>query len=202
MVANDGQIATSAVTQLISEHVKDNDFTHPAYFTSLALQVQHNLQHQHHWTDITIHTHSPSAPNELLPRPLLSGLPPQRLYVHPDEQIELLSRESQRKKRAKEAGIAEEGVGSADAITEDAREVLQPEREWVLPTNLKEKWSLRRFAEVFDRITMVPESMPGTEEASENKWRTTKRVLLATVDSDSTVVYYIVHDGLVKPRQN
>ena len=35
-----------------------------------------------------------------------------------------------------------------------------------------------------------------------NPWRTTKRILLATVDDDSTVVYYIIHDGIVKPRQN
>ena len=29
-----------------------------------------------------------------------------------------------------------------------------------------------------------------------------KRVLLATLHDDSTVVYYIMHDGIVKPRQN
>lgn len=42
------------------------------------------------------------------------------------------------------------------------------------------------------------------EDAEPSKWRTTlpKRVLLATLDDDSTVVYYIVHDGIVKPRQN
>jgi tRNA-splicing endonuclease subunit Sen15, fungi type len=37
-----------------------------------------------------------------------------------------------------------------------------------------------------------------------NKWRITqpKRVVMAILDDDSTVVYYIVHDGVVKPRQN
>jgi tRNA-splicing endonuclease subunit Sen15 len=40
------------------------------------------------------------------------------------------------------------------------------------------------------------------EANEENEWRTTKRLLLATLDDDSTVVYYIVHDGIVKPRQN
>jgi len=29
-----------------------------------------------------------------------------------------------------------------------------------------------------------------------------KRLLLATLQDDSTVVYYIIHDGIVKPRQN
>jgi len=27
-------------------------------------------------------------------------------------------------------------------------------------------------------------------------------VLLATLHDDSTVVYYVMHDGIVKPRQN
>ena len=44
----------------------------------------------------------------------------------------------------------------------------------------------------------------GAREGAENKWRLAnpKRALLATLDDDSTVVYYIVHDGIVKPRQN
>jgi tRNA-splicing endonuclease subunit Sen15 len=40
------------------------------------------------------------------------------------------------------------------------------------------------------------------EDDEDNEWRKTKRILLATLDDDSTVVYYIVHDGIVKPRQN
>lgn len=32
--------------------------------------------------------------------------------------------------------------------------------------------------------------------------RRQKRLLLATLHDDSTVVYYIMHDGIVKPRQN
>jgi tRNA-splicing endonuclease subunit Sen15 len=84
----------------------------------------------------------------------------------------------------------------------------------VLPSHLREKWTLKRFGEVFDDITMVPTTGSGkllfedkdeneqVEADEENEWRTTKRLLLATLDDDSTVVYYIVHDGIVKPRQN
>ena len=61
---------------------------------ALAIQIQHNLQYQHSWTDLCIHTHSPVT-GELLPRPLISGLPASRLYVHPDEQIELLKKVDQ-----------------------------------------------------------------------------------------------------------
>jgi len=98
---------------------------------------------------------------------------------------------------------------------------VESEREWVLPSHIREKWSLRRFGEVFDQIGVVPPRYDGRdeegsgdgdareredeaedEEEEGNPWRKTKRVVLATLDDDSTVVYYIVHDGIVKPRQN
>lgn len=111
---------------------------------------------------------------------------------------------------------------------------LSREREWVLPSHLREQWSLRRFGEIFDHIEAVPSERIGTGDKSQtlfgelngdetelvdeldggdgsagkgenvNKWRVNmpKRLLLSTVDDDSTVVYYIVHDGIVKPRQN
>jgi len=84
------------------------------------------------------------------------------------------------------------------------------EREWVLPTHLGEKWSLHSFAEVFDAIDTMPPA-DEEEEVDEDvtrvgqKWRgqnRQKRLLLATLHDDSTVVYYIMHDGIVKPRQN
>ncbi|KAI9833047.1 MAG: hypothetical protein M1819_003880 [Sarea resinae] len=178
----------SAFSALAESSSTDNPTTqaaqvHPAHLQTLALQVQHNLQHQHDWTALTFHTHSPLSPTTPLPRPILSGLPPQRLYIHPDEQIEMLK-----------AGMRE-----ADAPLQ---------REWVLPTHLKEKWSLRRFADVFDLLGAVPAGVGSEEEGegvggvSDDSRTTTKRLLLATVDDDSTVVYYIVHDGIVKPRQN
>ena len=82
------------------------------------------------------------------------------------------------------------------------------EREWVLPTHVREKWSLRKFAELFDAIEAVP---PDAEEDRHDErkpkppWRREcreKRLLMAVVNDDSTTVYYIVHDGIVKPRQN
>lgn len=93
-------------------------------------------------------------------------------------------------------------------------ESLPLEREWVLPTHLKEKWSLRQFADIFDAIDEVPQSSDddhmsrgndegNTEEKAPPSKRTGgKRVLLAIVGDDSTIVYYIMHEGLVKPRQN
>lgn len=86
---------------------------------------------------------------------------------------------------------------------------IEVEREWVLPTHLQEKWSLRKFAEVFDGVgEEPPEDERGQDDRrqirdeTKEKRRGGKRVLLATLGDDSTVVYYIVHDGIVKPRQN
>lgn len=159
---------------------------------SLATQIQHNLAHQHAWSDLDVVARSPLS-NELLPRPLLVGLPPQRLYIHPDEQVELL-KDADRARKARG-----EDTGALDVKAE-------PEREWILPTRLGEKWTLRRLAAVFDAITLIPpEHLPTAKNGKEpkhNPWRTTKRIVLASVDTDSTVTYYIVQDGIVKPRQN
>ena len=167
----------SALTTLISSRSPPS--THSPHHYNLALQILHNLQYQHSWTSLHIHTHSPltEAP---LPRPLISGLPPKRIYVHPDQQVEELK-----------AGIKDEEV--------------DVEREWVLPTHLLEKWSLRRFADVFDAVGEgPPEDERGQDAGRQRKGKRGggKRVLLATLGDDSTVVFYIVHDGIVKPRQN
>lgn len=99
-----------------------------------------------------------------------------------------------------------------------------------MPTHLREKWSLAKFAAVFDSIDLVPlppgEDGPGgggggsgggtienRDEGGEGREmrrktigvgtrRGGKRVLLGTIGDDSTIVYYLVHEGVVKPRQN
>lgn len=170
-------------------------------YLALARQTLHNLQYQHDWTALHIH---PSSSPSSLPRPLISGIPPsRRIYIHPDEQIAMLR-----------AHISES--------------TIPIEREWVLPTHLREKWSLAKFAAVFDSIDLVPPGGPeerkirkngeeeeggggegeGKGEAEMRKKigvgtrRGGKRVLLGIVGDDSTVVYYLVHEGVVKPRQN
>jgi tRNA-splicing endonuclease subunit Sen15 len=91
---------------------------------------------------------------------------------------------------------------------------VEPERIWVVPSALREKWTLRQFAECFEGVPTPIEGRKMEAEKDEEdedgegksmrKWAgdDVKRVLLATVDDDSTVVYYVVHDGIVKPRQN
>lgn len=245
---------------------KPSDDPQAVYLHNLALQIKHNLEHQHHWTDLQIHTETfttdkPSdrtavRTKHVPPRPLISGLPPTRLYMHPEEQIALLTKRSKKPSSTAastsvsvaapttnatanttangtaDANVTANATGTAadDHSAEQTNELsalmgsVKPEREWVLPSQLNEKWSLRRFGEVFDAVDHVPPPPPapsqgngtgsgegdkdrGDEEVEDddeekNPWRTLKRVLLATVDTDSTIAYYLIHDGIVKPRQN
>lgn len=132
----------------------------------LASLVSENLEEQQLWKEVQIHTHSSTG--RLLPRPLVSGLPPRRLYLHPDDQIELIKANST---------YTDEGA---------------PEVEWVLPTHIDEKWTLKSFAEVFGALDAPQPSRSDRP----------KRLVLGTLHDDSTVVYYLIHDGIVKPRQN
>lgn len=63
-----------------------------------------------------------------------------------------------------------------------------PVPEWVLAVHPAEQWTLANFATVFDSI--------------DQDGPRAKRIILATVHNDSTVVYYFMHEGMVKPRQN
>lgn len=195
----------------ITSHITTNNQTAPHLAT--AAQVQHNLQHQHLWTSLTGYTipgettqaNPLDAPQE--PIPLVSGYPPHRIYTHPDEQLYMLE----------------------NKIKEDE---LKPERMFVVPTVKGQAWSMRHMAVVFDRLpefTRQAREQDGEllnattagdlekqeklaryytkkEEALQTGEWGSQRVLLAMVDKamagDGTVVYYVVQEGEVKPRQN
>lgn len=64
-----------------------------------------------------------------------------------------------------------------------------PSHEWILPVRTESNWSIRRWVSVFESL-----------EAFTNE--SIKRILMAMYTDDSTVVYYFVHNGLIKPRKN
>jgi hypothetical protein len=156
----------------------------PDHLEALTKIVLHNLRYQHDWVEV----HQYTKPE--LPRPMIYGLPPKRLYVHPDEQVAIIRAE-------KETG---------------QRIEPEPELEWVLPLHLSEKWTPGQFAALFDAIDSIPPGGPDPDsfdlDDPASQWKLWqgpkrgKRVLLATVQDDSTVTYYWIFDGLVKPRQN
>jgi tRNA-splicing endonuclease subunit Sen15 len=166
---------------------------------ALPLEVLHNLRHQHNWTELHIHhaqsssfdsslnqndtadplSHSiPLEPLRPPPVPLLSGVPPRPIYTHPDFQAHLLAH----------------SLTDAD---------IPAQREWVLPLNIGEKWTLKRFCAVFDAL---PARAP-LQGVDAHSHQDAKRLLLAMLShqgkgGDGTIVYYIMQEGDVKPRQN
>ncbi|CAK7245671.1 MAG: hypothetical protein STHCBS139747_007256 [Sporothrix thermara] len=180
-------------------HLSTNDFSSRSSSSNpdqdLAAIVYNNLVNQQDWTQMRIHDGDDTAH----PRTLLTGLPPRRLYIHPDEQIEVLR--------------AERALGDGQRIAQP------PEREWIMPVHLAETPTVGQLAAVFDSITAVPppgESIVSgsarndnsTDASTDERWkawrgpRRGKRLLLAVVQDDSSVTYYFMHDGIVKPRQN
>ncbi|KAM5430785.1 hypothetical protein McanMca71_005138 [Microsporum canis] len=181
-------VAPSAVTSLISSQPQP-----PTPNTALTLEILHNLEHQHQWTGLRIH--EPFSLSTKQSIPLISGTPPQAVYIHPDEQ----------------AYILEHRIPMHD---------VPIEREWVIPTAQGEKWTLRRLAGIHDSLPDRTEDLRldsfDLEEASkkmqeyirlkrDKPWGG-KRALLAMVNrglgGDGTVVYYVTMEGTPKPRQN
>lgn len=107
-------------------------------------------------------------------------------------------------------------------------EDLKPERVFVIPTAQGQSWNLRRMAAVFDALSEIEvaaeqedtsdgdvdsekakklqEYYERREQASATQEWGGQRALLAMVDKgmggEGTVVYYVVQEGEVKPRQN
>ncbi|KAJ5636574.1 uncharacterized protein N7484_009887 [Penicillium longicatenatum] len=201
-------LESSALTKLIASASASGN-----PLSATTIQVLHNLQHQHLWTSLQIHDTDaspvstdpvPESQNDKSGAPtLISGIPPNRIYTHPDQQLYMLGK-----------GIREDD--------------LPPERLFVIPTAQGQSWSLRRMASAFDAMAeakivedgegraapevdaekaqKLDEYYKKREEAVATKEWGAQRLLLAMVDKgmggDGTVVYYVVQEGEVKPRQN
>jgi tRNA-splicing endonuclease subunit Sen15 len=152
-----------------------------AHYDALAVAVVNNLRDQHGWGSLErIPPNITRKKSETLClRPFIRGLPPRLLYLHPDDQ---------------KTAIIEHGqVGPPE----------QPCPEWVFPMHVTESCSVRGFASMFDVIALSPIlSESSSQPGQPRRQPSNKRILLAVVHTDSTIVYYFLHGGIVKPRQN
>ncbi|PLB46768.1 hypothetical protein P170DRAFT_428058 [Aspergillus steynii IBT 23096] len=199
----------SALSSLIAASASPNPLS------ASTIQILHNLQHQHLWTslkahDIPIPSSTPSTADEASSTLfLISGIPPHHVYIHPDEQLYMLQK-----------GLREDDV-------ELERMFVLPTvhgQSWTLRKLAAVFDSLPDTAEEEALGSSVDdgEERAGSEDGEKaaklaayyeyrqkarqtGEWGT-KRLLLAMVDrsmgGDGTVVYYVVHEGAVKPRQN
>jgi len=72
----------------------------------------------------------------------------------------------------------------------------------VLPVSLREKWSLRKWAEVFDALPEMDGDEGGDGNGEKDKEQEGKKLTMGVASDDSTVVYYVVGEGIIKPKQN
>lgn len=61
--------------------------------------------------------------------------------------------------------------------------------EYILPVKTESKWTISRWNDVFDSL--------GDKEG-----KLIRRIIMAMVTIDSTVVYYFINNGLIKPRKH
>jgi tRNA-splicing endonuclease subunit Sen15 len=155
------------------KRLSESSESYDKFDRQLALAVLRNLKYQHGWDHLEL---TKVDSGQLLERPLIVGAPYRLLYLHPDEQ-----------RRA----IREDGE---DAITS------QTFLERVLCMHATELLSIERLAKMFD-ISLIHHRSPRPDDIGSD-WYHPERILLAIVHPDSNVVYYIVHQGIVKPRQN
>lgn len=65
-------------------------------------------------------------------------------------------------------------------------------KEWIIPKLLKDsKLSVQEINKWFNKI-----------ENDQGEGKRPERLIIGIVNDDGTVVYYFIHDGIVKPRQN
>jgi tRNA-splicing endonuclease subunit Sen15, fungi type len=154
-----------------------------AAMRNLRSVVRSNLEHQHYWTHITaldtttdLKTHADKGSTFSIDRE--KALPRPMLYGRPPEQLYVSDQSSS-------TGPTKEAHGQPKNASVDY--------EYVLPVHLDEKWTIRQWAVLFDALPI--QKAIGVIDQK-------KRIVVAVVSGDSTVVYYIMHDGVVKPRQN
>ncbi|PKY04270.1 hypothetical protein P168DRAFT_310892 [Aspergillus campestris IBT 28561] len=212
----------SALTNLIASSTTPEP-SHP--LTASTLQILHNLQHQHLWTSLQTHEIELPAPSQqsqdtpsssdpsstastTTTQYLISGIPPHHVYIHPDEQLYMLQRglretdielerlfvlpavQGQSWSLARLAAVFDSLPGGGERPAAAGTDTALDEGE----------------GSEGDKAAKLAEYYEYREKASLTKEWGGKRILLAMADrmmgGDGTVVYYVVQEGAVKPRQN
>ncbi|ODV96196.1 hypothetical protein PACTADRAFT_49586 [Pachysolen tannophilus NRRL Y-2460] len=73
--------------------------------------------------------------------------------------------------------------------TRSEQEQQGNDREWIFPIGMDEKLTMSQTDFVFDCIRLVENERP-------------KRIIAGMVNNDGTIVYYFIHDGIVRPRKS
>ena len=144
--------------------------------TQLTEQVKQNLQYYTLWSDVAVHQF-PTPRVAQKPKPVPSNGP----ELSSNEYTTYL-----RQNLTEELEILS-GYPPQKLSSSDSEHML----EWVVPVliNSQDNLSVKTINYWFSQIELKFGTRP-------------RRLTIALVNLDSTIVYYFVHDGIVKPEQN
>ena len=167
--------------------------------TTPSEQVRLNLIHYNLWTEVTLHNNH-----------IVSGLPPQKL-VPTDDDVD-----DKNKRRewvvCKRLLNTKLSVEEINTWFEEIKHITQRERDLKTPNNESfNSQSQENKTDIEPIIFNQTDSTTTTATNTPNKWTRMKningkdrvdRITIAMINDDGTIVYYFIHDGITKPRQN
>ncbi|EDK43659.1 hypothetical protein LELG_01838 [Lodderomyces elongisporus NRRL YB-4239] len=173
--------------------------------TTPSEQVRLNLIHYNLWTEVTLHNDH-----------IVSGLPPQELVPTDDDvddDDDVVDKNKRREwvvcKRLLNTKLSVEEINT---WFEEIKDITQ--REGDLKTPINESLNSQSKEDKTDKEPIISNQTDLTTTKTTNtpnKWTRIKningkdrvgRITIAMINDDGTIVYYFIHDGITKPRQN
>lgn len=196
----------------------------------VAKLVSNNLQYQQLWTnieklEITLSTDSSFAPSAAIPSSSIS-----KLSEDSSSSNELTQSIPEKYKLTILTAVPPKKLLVEDPVPADYKEETDNEgnvkvahgqlyKEFILPCITEQEWSIREWVEVFEELDKVWAS--GVEsETDQEGWEKVgggksdsfsvtfvpdykpRRLIMACVTNDGTVVYYIINRDITPPRRN
>ncbi|EEQ42781.1 conserved hypothetical protein [Candida albicans WO-1] len=155
--------------------------------TSIIDQVRLNLIHYNYWNNVTIHSHEDLE--------FLSGCPPEPLIPSDNVTATTILKSLNNPNKSEIQTKDNDGVDNIDELSKTETDL---DLEWIIPRRL-----------IYNSSQTQDQSKLSVKEI--NQWfkiiKTTigyrpKRIIIAIINDDGTIVYYFIHDGITKPRQN
>ena len=188
----------------------NHDMTTLPFTSSTIDQVRLNLIHYNLWTQVEVHNNY-----------ILSGLPPSKLVsTDPDSKHEWIvckRLNEHRKLKVREINSWFEEIkeykkdGSEDGTSGDVDEPDSCTETSMQNSNINDAQQ-NEVENQLPCISVQKESISEDNHSSTSIWKPidntmngkgrVRRLTIALINDDGTIVYYFIHDGITKPRQH
>lgn len=195
----------------------------------VAELVSNNIQHQQLWTDVTPFEITLSTDSSFKPATAAAFAQPATPLISPRSLPETLNVPSTYKLTLLTA-VPPKRLFVEDRVPADYQEEKDDKegevkavrghlyKEFILPCITEQEWSIREWVEVFQQLDKVWERSMG-KDGDDEDWEKVgvvksdthaefvpdykpRRLIMACVTNDGTVVYYIINRDITPPRRN